>query len=435
MSDRNRVDLAAFQALLANAYAVQESGLDTPSLSALIEIQSVVTSEHCELDPLIRLIPERALEVANASGVAIGLLDRTNHELVYRAGTGTAANDVGRRVPAVLSVSRAQEPRREILRVENAHADSRIEAEICRQFGAMSLLMLPIYQEHALVGILQVLFSDAHSFQEREVRSYRLMIAALEEGMLRSATAQKHAAASVSRPTREDEGTIAAPEPQHSPELAAAVLAVVAQAAPLFSEGTSATSLDSPAHAQSRTTLACETIVARQLRSLWHASVRAATSIAIRVRGATVQRSWAIVTAVILFSVSVWIYHARHRSGTTIGPSSSATQHANSRGAEPTLLPRQEPTVPVGEGSQAATPIPGFRRFRIGPNEVDYVATDVTIRTFIPRPAKPQVRSGVHQVNFGDDVTVRYFAAPAFASQGAITPASLPDTIPDSQSR
>ena len=120
MKTRYSIDQESFQIFLANAFAVQESGLDSESLSALIEIQRFMASEEFDLNRAMQMIAERVLGVCRASGVAVALLEANKNELVYRAGSGSAANDVGRRVPAVLSASSPQENRREILRVENA---------------------------------------------------------------------------------------------------------------------------------------------------------------------------------------------------------------------------------------------------------------------------------------------------------------------------
>ena len=75
----------------------------------------------------------------------------------------------------------------EILRVENAQTDARVEAAICRQFGAKALLILPIYHKRAMAGVLEVFFGEAHAFQDREVRTYRLMGGLIEEAMSRAA--------------------------------------------------------------------------------------------------------------------------------------------------------------------------------------------------------------------------------------------------------
>ena len=59
------------------------------------------------------------------------------------------------------------------------------------------------------------------------------------------------------------------------------------------------------------------------------------------------------------------------------------------------------------EGSGRVLP---FRRIQIGPNEVDYVAEDVTIRHFKDYAVKPNTRIDEQAVKVGQDVTVRYFA-------------------------
>src|ERR1700757_90961 len=162
MSSHVSLDRESFQNFLANAFAVQNSGLNRQLLSALIEVQHFIAKDEFTVDRALDLIADRALKVCNASGIAIALLEA--NQLVYRAGSGIAATDVGRHVPAVLSGCAPSKAGVEILRVENAQTDSRIEAEICRQFGATSLLILPIYRAQAVAGVLQVHFSEAHSF-------------------------------------------------------------------------------------------------------------------------------------------------------------------------------------------------------------------------------------------------------------------------------
>src|SRR5207253_1321298 len=97
------------------------------SLSAIAAVQRSIATDSVEVDGAMAIIADQARNVANANGVAIGLLEGDN--LVYRAGSGGAATYIGRHVKATLSVSRASG---EILRVENTQTDARIEAAICR---------------------------------------------------------------------------------------------------------------------------------------------------------------------------------------------------------------------------------------------------------------------------------------------------------------
>lgn len=64
-----------------------------------------------------------------------------------------------------------------------------------------------------------------------------------------------------------------------------------------------------------------------------------------------------------------------------------------------------------------------FRRVRVGKNEIDYIAEDVTIRLFTPGPTPAQVPHLIRELNIGEDVTVRYFA---------YKPHLAPQTRPDS---
>src|SRR5215470_3568897 len=197
MSARYRPDPDVFEALLSNAFAVQESGLDRHSLAALVEIQRFLGREQLDFDQEMQMVADRTCKLFRASGVAIALLEA--NELVYRAGAGISTNDVGRHVSVVLNIASSQRIGREILRVENAETDRRIEAEICRQFGATSLLILPICKKHVLVGVLQVLFEHPHSFRESEICFCRVMVNLLEEVISHGPRRQKALASELVR--------------------------------------------------------------------------------------------------------------------------------------------------------------------------------------------------------------------------------------------
>src|SRR5215467_11412699 len=180
MSARPSFEFDPFQKILASAYVVQESGIDPRSLVAIVELKRCFASGKIDVDAAMEMIAERARGVADAAGIAIALVSRD--QLVYRAGSGSAASFVGKRVMATLNVA-SHNAASEILRVENAQTDSRIEAAVCRQLGAESLLILPVYCDGTMSGVLEVFFSEAHTFEDREVRIYHLMAGLVEEAM------------------------------------------------------------------------------------------------------------------------------------------------------------------------------------------------------------------------------------------------------------
>jgi hypothetical protein len=94
----------------------------------------------------------------------------------------------------------------------------------------------------------------------------------------------------------------------------------------------------------------------------------------------------------------------------------------------PVELPSSLTRQPVAPGA----PGPGFRRVRVGPNEVDFIAEDVTIRHFIPTPARSRAPRAYKEVHIGEDVTIRYFSSqPAIAPR--TRPASPDPSLPLSQ--
>ena len=129
MNTHQSFDRESFQSLLANAFSVQQSGMAPESLAAIIEIQRVVTGDGVDAGYAMNLLVERARGIADASGIGIAVLE--GNQLVHRAGSGTALENVGSQLTAVFSSAAHDHPRKEILRVENAATDSRIEGEIC----------------------------------------------------------------------------------------------------------------------------------------------------------------------------------------------------------------------------------------------------------------------------------------------------------------
>jgi hypothetical protein len=400
MSPNSGLDRQAFEAFLANAFAVQQSGLDPQALSAVMEVQRFITISKFKVDEALSLIVDSLLRVSNASGVAIARLE--GHQLVYSSVSGSAGTEIGRRLPAVLSACAQGEGKAEILRVENAQTDGRIQAEICRQFGATSLLILPIYAKHAVVGVLQVHFSEAHSFLEREVRAYRLMAGFAGDAISGTEPEIPEQAAVVPRPsdvlTRSlSRGPVLNDNRNDS-----------AQVARVPSFLTQVLDWDG---------LASFTTAAKQ----WVQEVRRFCS----------GNVWPTETigVTVLLVIALGFAHYYHPPSSIVGSTPSTSNDIPV--TFPSPVPANDRKRPDRGTNDGMSPNAAFRRVRIGPNEVDYVAEDVTVKYFTISHPRLQGRSRVRQVNIGDDVTVRYFANDStFSSQTESVSTSTPTTTP-----
>jgi hypothetical protein len=417
MSAESNLDRAAFQEFLASAYAVQESQIDSRFLSAFLGVQRLVVIGELGIDAVMNLIVDSARDVAGAAGVAVGLLGRD--QLIYRAGSGCAAQRTGSRVAVSLTVSAKSELRREILRVENAHTDNRIEGAICRQFGAESLLILPIYRDRMLAGVFEIQFSELHAYQDCEVRMYQLMAGLIEEAMRREAHPDQIL-------------------PAEAPPIRTALMDIP-DSAEYFADGPSAdgSSNDGPVHdrgiddrpiddrpifsspRENSIYLRCEAAMAAIQKSPTFKRAGLVPEILVqrttRVIANKPQHSLALSAVIVGLGLTFWMTHSSR------GPASARETSARSRSTavstfQPDVIPVDKtsnvPSVPAPVLSipvnEARLPTRRTRRMRVGDAEVDYIGDDVTVRHFTHKAAaRRSTASGVAYI--GKDVTVRYF--------------------------
>jgi putative methionine-R-sulfoxide reductase with GAF domain len=454
MSARNRVDRESFQSLLANAFSVQQSGMTPQSLSSIIEIQRTISKDDIAVDSALRLIADRAQAVGNASGIGIALLQE--NRLVHRAGIGSASQLVGSQLAAVFSATVNGHPRREILRVENASTDSRIEADICRQFDAQALLMVPIYREGSVIGVLEILFSQPHRFIESEVRSYQLMATLAGDATLlpaqvaqRKGTPYSTVSRALWRMSSRVQQLRVANQPTPQAKQKPVPASVQKGATPSIRQWRTVRHISQLAKAATET---LQTVSLPRLRwpdfSLttfsWQSSPFRGLQVRIRNlgwRARTARMQWhsdavrkvtwnvAAVSLLLVLAVGASILHHKNN----ISKASDATSQA----ATPVLAPAvpavsdRTALVPVSKPQAQRSlhdvnaPNAGFTRVRVGKDEIDYVTDDVTVRHFHSVSPTAESHHGPKQVNIGRDVTVRYFTTPQSLRTGQ--PTSLTD--------
>jgi len=441
MSADPSLDRASFQQFLANAFAVQESQIDSRFLTAFLEVQRLVAGGELGIDGVMNLIVNSAQDVAHAAGVAVGLLE--GDQLVYRAGSGCSTLWIGMKFAASLTTSSKANGQREILRVENAQTDTRIEGAICRQFGAEALLILPIHRDRVLAGVMEILFCEPHAFQDCEVRMYRLMAGLVEEAMHPAVRPERKVPAEVpavlnavkESPRSADSFAGGRSLLLHAvgqnisrrwgAALASTTRSTAFQRARLLPQlmGQRATE---GLHAVGNTLRRCEAALAttrhistfeafRQPRLLAEGMVRRATEVFAN----KPIRSVAVCALVTALGLTFWMAHGSQRPATPVeSPASRSTAASSSQPDKK----RADVT-----SSKLPTPIHGARpakprsqRVQVGQTEVDYIGDDVTVRHFTSKPPRtaPPTRKAGQVAHIGQDVTVRYYSPkPASSSQ------------------
>jgi hypothetical protein len=433
MSSDSTFDPEFLQKLLQSAFAVQESGVNAHSLARIVEIERSIKAKHLDVDGTMHLVAEFAQQVADASGVAVGRL--RGDQLVYGAGSGSAASSVGRRVMATFIASAPNRTRAEILRVENAESDPRIEAAICRQFGATSLLILPIYHAEAVAGVMQVLFSEAHAFQEGEVRIYRLLAGLVGEAMSQVTQVEQNRALASSQLSLQPVADLM-PAPVRGPLRQDSRVKESERHVPaMYTPPVAETSTMARTEESSRTPFLSEIPL-----SMWARVTQAMRTSKIgtaRIAQLVKQQRYAPLDGSILkaglvvvgvLAAGSWIFY-RERPSTMFSTVPATPDRSSSVEAPPTSTPTAPlPTTRVSNGSESkdvaqdGTTRPLTRRFPKrfeSDSQVRHFGDDVTVRYFTPRsiPVRAALRDGEVR-HISEDVTVRYFRTKNTASDG-----------------
>jgi hypothetical protein len=387
MSKHSSVDRDSFQQFLASAFAVQESHLDSRFLADIMGVQRLVTKGDLGIDGVMNLVVDSARDVAGAAGVAIGLIE--GDELIFRAAGGTSGPRVGSRLPASLTASAKNSGGREILRVENAETDTRIEGAVCRQFGALSLLILPIYRDRAVAGVFQILFGEPHAFEDCEVRKYRLMAGLVETAIYQDILGEQ--------------GDLGAPILGSSDTLEVIPLAGYGD-----EEGTIFSFLGDASFRER-----CGAVLAAIRRFPRFSNPRRfATNMVRRTTEVIANkplRSLGLAAVAIGLGLTFWIAHGSRDQARERGAPGSVGSTAVTRTQPRDFGTEAAPKKPSGAVAARTARLTAVTRRVPGRGEVDYFGDDVTVRHFTSQPARPRSVAASRVAYIGDDVTVHYF--------------------------
>jgi GAF domain len=202
-SGRPVLDEATFQKLLAAAYVLQEhhdrtrqtappeaesespdTDSDTSILAQIVETQHDIQSNHLDLNGTTNLVVERILKVTGAQGAAVGIVNE--EELVYRAGSGILAGQVGQALRPEATLSSSTLLHAIILRCPDARTDFRVNPEITKRLGIGSLISVPVLHNGKTGGALELAFAKADAFHDQDVRTCQLMAGLVTETLART---------------------------------------------------------------------------------------------------------------------------------------------------------------------------------------------------------------------------------------------------------
>jgi putative methionine-R-sulfoxide reductase with GAF domain len=155
----------------------------TFTLAQIVETQHEIQVRHLELEGAMSLVAERLIQIARASGAALGVLDRKSFR--YRATSGLLTLPEGTDVPMEKALCAASLRTGEVVRCANVNLESLLDTEECRRRGIRSLIAVPVFHDGRVAGGLELYYARPQAFTDQDVHTCQLMAGLVTEALAR----------------------------------------------------------------------------------------------------------------------------------------------------------------------------------------------------------------------------------------------------------
>jgi diguanylate cyclase (GGDEF)-like protein/PAS domain S-box-containing protein len=154
-------------------------------LARVVDTQRDVAAAGLDLEHVMELIAERAMDLTCAQGAMVSLID--GDDLVVGAARGIAA-EMGARRPIASSVARFAFAEHDTLLIEDAAADPRLNRGWQSAIGDSSHICVPLFEGDAPVAVLQVMSaSETERLKDEDRRTLELLAVGLSAAVSRAA--------------------------------------------------------------------------------------------------------------------------------------------------------------------------------------------------------------------------------------------------------
>lgn len=136
-------------------------------LIQVINIQTEIAKLGLDLGGVMQYVVEKSLSLVNADGAVIELAE--DGEMVYRAATGIAKNQLGLRLKIDASLSGLCVMNGETLSCDDSESDPRVDHLACRRVGLRSMIVMPLKHQGITVGVLKAMSTQPNKFERRDM--------------------------------------------------------------------------------------------------------------------------------------------------------------------------------------------------------------------------------------------------------------------------
>lgn len=163
----------------------------------LVESQSTSEAAQRDLDAALQLLVNRAQYITGATGAAIALRRNGSKDMLCRASIGANAPELGALLSTEFGLSGESVRTKQALRCDDTARDVRVNAEICRQLGIVSVIVLPVIDDGQVLGVFELFSEKANAFGDRDLSVVHRL-----SGMVETAVRLAEAAGSFPKPKK-----------------------------------------------------------------------------------------------------------------------------------------------------------------------------------------------------------------------------------------
>jgi GAF domain len=156
----------------------------TVVLGQIVETQQQIQAENLDFETAMSLIAERAMQIAQAAGAGIGILE--DGKVRYQAAAGAMTLAVGKEVSVEKALCSACLRVGQVIRCGSVNLEFLVDAEECARRGIESLIAAPIHHSGSMAGALELYYGEPQSFTEPDVHACQLMAGLAGEVLARS---------------------------------------------------------------------------------------------------------------------------------------------------------------------------------------------------------------------------------------------------------
>lgn len=155
--------------------------LDPAILLDIIQVQTEIARCGLDLGQVINLVCQHSQQLTQACGAVVEIAEGSF--MVYRAANGTAAGQLGMRIPLDGSLSGLCVSTSRALICHDALTDSRVDQRACQAVGLRSMVVVPLVHGDHAVGVLKVIAAQPDSFDHRAIAILELLSGVIAAAM------------------------------------------------------------------------------------------------------------------------------------------------------------------------------------------------------------------------------------------------------------